>query len=99
MLRILAIAILSIVLMGMTTIEDHAACGGSPDQYAAFVRAIMNEDRFAVDFYLQTGCGFMKVDMPATVLERGPFWIKIEVQPPEGKPTAELYTSPGSIKE
>jgi hypothetical protein len=98
MIRIIALAVLSIALMGATTELKHPACVEGPDQYAAFVRAVMNQDRFAIEFYLQTGCGFMKADMPATVLERGPFWIKIEVQP-EGKPSVILYTSPGSVKE
>ncbi len=98
MVRAIALAILSIALMGASTVNMHPACADSPEQYASFVKAIMAEDRFAVEFYLQTGCGFMRGDIPATVLERGPYWIKIEVAP-EGLPPATIYTSPGSVKE
>lgn len=84
--------------MGMTTVEEYPACENSPEQYAAFLKAVMDEDGFVVEFYMQTGCGFMKADMPATVVERGPYWIRIRVEP-EGHDSVLLYTSPIGIKE
>ncbi len=98
MIRVIVVAILSIALMGATTVNMHPACANSPEQYASFVKAIMAEDRFAVEFYLQTGCGYMKEGIPATILESGPYWVKIQVEP-EGFPLTTIYTSPGSIKE
>ncbi len=97
MLRVLALAILSIGLMGATTV-DHPACAGSPEQYASFLKAILAEDGFVVEFYMQTGCGLMKPDMPAAVVERGPYWIKIRVEP-EGYDPIMLYTGSEGIKE
>ena len=98
MIRILAMAVFSIFLMGATTVKDHPACANSPEQYALFLKAVMDADEFVVQFYMQTGCGFMKADMPATVLERGPYWIKIRVKV-EGYDPIILYTSPISIEE
>ena len=97
MLRVIAIAILSIGLMGATT-RGLPACAESPEQYASFLSAIMSEDEFVVHFYTQMGCGLMKPDMPATVIERGPYWIKIKVEP-EGFDPVILYTSSEGIKE
>jgi hypothetical protein len=97
MLRLLAIAIFSIFLLGATTVQ-HPACAKSPEQYASFLRAITSEDEFVVRFYTQTGCGLMKPDLPATVIERGPYWIKIKVEP-EGFDPVILYTSSEAIKE
>ncbi len=97
MLRVLAIAILSIGLMGAVT-AGSPACTGGPEKYASFLRAILAEDEFVVEFYMQTGCGLLKPDMPATVLERGPYWIKIKVEP-EGYDPFILYTSPEGIEE
>ena len=98
MIRTIAVAILSIALMGAPTVHMHPACADSPEQYTSFVQAIVAEDRLAVEFYLQTGCGYMKEGILATILERGPYWVKIQVEP-EGFPTVTIYTSPGSIKE
>ena len=95
--RVIAVAVLSIFLMGATT-TSHPACENSPEQYAMFVKAIMDDDEFVVEFYMQTGCGLMKPDMPATVIERGPYWIKIEVEP-EGHDPVILYTSSEAIEE
>ena len=97
MLRVIAIALLSIGLMGATTVQ-YPACTRSPEYFASFVRAIVANDEFVVEFYVQTGCGSMKPDMPATVLERGPYWIKIKVEP-EGHDPVILYTSPEAIIE
>ncbi len=97
MIRTIAIAILSVVLMGATTVYRHPACPDSPEQYRSFVKAIMTEDRFAVQFYLQIGCGFLAV-VPADILEFGPYWVRVRVKPPQGEP-ATLYTSPVSIRK
>ncbi len=97
MLRVMAIALLSLFLMGATTVVGPA-CENSPEQYASFVGAIMVEDGFVIEFYTQMGCGFMKEDMPAAVIERGPYWIRIRVEL-EGYDPILLYTSPLSIKE
>ena len=96
-LRVIAVAILSIFLMGATTVE-HPACATNPEDYASFLTAIMSEDEFVVSFYTQMGCGLMKPDMPATVIERGPYWIKIKVEP-EGFDPVILYTSSEAIEE
>ena len=102
--RVIAVAILSISLMGATTYQrqfqtvQHPACVESPEQYASFVKAILDEDEFVVKFYTQMGCGLMKPDMPAAVVERGPYWIKIRVEP-EGSDPVILYTGPDGIKE
>jgi len=98
MIRVIALAILSIALMGATTVNSHPACPDSPEKFRAFVQAITIDDRFVIQYYLQTGCGFMKEGMPATVLKRGTDWVKIRVEP-EGFPPADIYTSPGSIIE
>jgi hypothetical protein len=97
-LRVIAVAILSIFLMGATTVGKYPACEKSPEQYASFLKAVMSDDEFVVGFYMQEGCGFMKPDMPATVIERGPYWIKIKTEP-EGVDPVTLYTSPEGIKE
>ncbi len=97
MLRILVIALFSVFLMGATT-TSHPACIESPEQYASFVRAIMGDDRFAVEYYFQVGCGMLKPDLKATLIEEGPYWIKIKVEP-EGVDPIILYTSPEAIKE
>ncbi len=97
MFRILAIAIFSIFLLGASTVQ-HPACIESPEQYASFLRAIMNSDEFAAQFYMQSGCGLLKPDLKATLIEEGPYWIKIKVEP-EGVDPIILYTSPDSLKE
>ena len=102
MLRVIAMAILSIGVMGATTYQrqfqtvKHPACVKSPEQYASFVKAILDEDEFVVKFYMQTGCGLMKADLPATIIEKGPYWIKIKVEP-EGSDPVILYTSSKGI--
>ena len=68
------------------------------DDAACDARLIGNDDEFVVHFYTQMGCGLMKPDMPATVIERGPYWIKIKVEP-EGFDPVILYTSSEGIKE
>ena len=98
MLRVFALAVLSLALMGATTNNKQPACANSPEQYAFFLRSIMAEDIYVVEFYLQTGCGFLKEGLPATIVERGPYWIKIEVEPKGHKPVT-LYAGPGSVKE
>jgi len=97
MFRAVAIAFLSIFLLGATTVS-HPACIESPEQYASFLTAIMEGDSFVVQFYEQTGCGMLKADMPATIVEEGPFWVRVIVEP-EGVDPIYLYTSPGAIKE
>ena len=101
MKRVIAMAILSIALMGANTVAPHPACRKGPDGpelFASFVKALMNEDNFAIDYYLQSGCGFMKADLDATVLEEGPYWAEVLIKM-EGYPDAIIYTSPGSITD
>jgi hypothetical protein len=97
MFRLAAIAIFSIFLLGASTVQ-HPACIESPEQYASFLRAIMSDDEFAAKFYMQSGCGLLKPDLKATLIEEGPYWIKIKVEP-EGVDPIILYTHPEALKE
>jgi hypothetical protein len=63
-----------------------------------FMQAVASQDKFAIQFYAtQKGCGPMKGDMRAEVLERYPILILIRIHP-EGFPPAEVYTIPESLQ-
>ena len=97
-LAISILAIIAVVSMGATTVHLYPACEKSPEQWANFVIAVLTEDKYATQFYMETGCGFLKGDMPVTVIERSEHWVRVRVKP-EGHPPVIVYTSPEGIKE
>ncbi len=98
MIRTLALAIVALALMGMTTKERYPACPDSPEQYKLFVGALEEGDKLLVSFLLESGCDFMRDGMPATVMATGDGWVKIQVEP-KGYAPSVIYTGPEGLKE
>lgn len=94
-----AIAIMALALLGAAgeekrTKEGWPACLASagPETFGHFMQAVARQDQFAVQFYMtQKGCGPMKADMRAEVLEEGQILVKVRIHP-EGHPPAVVYT-------
>lgn len=102
-LAVAALAILALALTGATTKEGYPACGDTEkgvELYEAFVQAIVRQDGFVVQYYMNEGlCGPMFGGMEVVeVLERGDHWIKVRIQPPTGD-KVELYMSKDAITE
>jgi hypothetical protein len=76
------------------TKEGWPACLASagPEAFRNLMQAIAREDQFVIQFYMtQKGCGPMKPNMRAEILEEGEFLVKIRIHP-EGYPPAVVYT-------
>lgn len=101
-----AIAIMALALAGVAsageekkTKEGWPACLASsgPETFGNFMQAIVRQDEFAVQFYMtQKGCGPMKANMRAEILEEGQILVKIRIHP-EGHSPAVVYTIPESL--
>ena len=91
------LAILALCLTGATTVKDHPACVEGPEMYRDFVSAVLDEDEFAVEFYKLLGCGYLKGNEKAEVLETGDYWVRVKVATAIGPLT--VYTSPHSIEK
>jgi hypothetical protein len=94
-----AIAIMALMLLGAAgeekrTKEGWPACLASagPETFGNFMQAIARQDKFAIQFYMtQKGCGPMKPNMRAEILEEGQLLVKIRIHP-EGHDPAVVYT-------
>lgn len=96
-----AIAIMVLALAGVAgageekrTKEGWPACLASsgPETFGNFMQAVARQDQFAIQFYMtQKGCGPMKPNMRAEILEEGQLLVKIRIHP-EGHDPAVVYT-------
>jgi hypothetical protein len=106
-LMAVALAIMALALAGVANADEDRktkagwpACPAEegPEIFMDFMQAVASQDKFLVHFYTaQKGCGPMKGDMRAEILERLPILIKIRIHP-EGFPSAEVFTVPESLQ-
>lgn len=99
MWKLLGTIVLSLSLMGLTTVHEKPACLDSPQNLLTFVKALEENDKDTLSIIVAMGvCAYLKGGNNAEVLERGDGWIFVRLSSIDTDDTIDVYTVPDGVK-